>query len=153
MYRELLTSITQGNQWVNIQQPCSESEIEHAEAVVGHPFPVELKTLLRELNGDECLLLSAERIIQNVKLNRECWLPFFESDFSKEAYIDRVDRFIFFATNGCGDYYCYRVGPDGIPDESNIYIWEHEEIGEECCWKKVASNMAELITRYYNDEI
>lgn len=153
MYRELLTRLTQGNQWVNVQPPCSEIEIEHAEAVVGYQFPTELKALLRELNGDEWLLLSSERIIHNVELNRECWLPFFESDFSKEAYMDRVDRFIFFATNGCGDYYGYRVQQNGIPDESNIYIWEHEEIGKECCWRKVASNIAEFITRYYHDEI
>lgn len=153
MYRELLTSLTRENQWVTIQPPCPESEIEHAEKVVGYPFPAELKALLRELNGDEWLLLSAKRIIQNVELNRKQWLPFFESDFSKEAYMDRVDRFIFFATNGCGDYYGYRIGQDGIPEESGIYIWEHEEIGEECCWKKVASSIAELITRYYSDEI
>ena len=55
----------------------------------------------------------------------------------------------FFAGNGCGDYYCYHANADGVIDEDSIYIWEHEEY----CWKQVASNMAELLTRYYHDEI
>ncbi|MGM9657935.1 MAG: SMI1/KNR4 family protein [Eubacteriales bacterium] len=56
---------------------------------------------------------------------------------------------MFFAGNGCGDYYCYHADADGVIDEDAIYIWEHEEY----CWKKVASGMAELLTRYYRDEI
>ena len=69
--------------------------------------------------------------------------------YSDEEFVKELDKFIFFATNGCGDYYCYRAGSDGIIDETAIYIWKHEEF---CC-KQVAANMAELITRYYNDEI
>ena len=105
------------------------------------------------MNGDKWLFLSAEEIIENVKLNREIFLPLFEEDYSKEEYQERVDRFIFFATNGCGDYYCYRVCPNGTADTSVIYIWEHENIGDRCCWKPVANNIKELIVRYCNGEI
>ena len=130
MYRELVLELTKGNEWVKVQPPCSETVISEAEKVVGYSFPEELKNLLREMNGDKWLFLSAEEIIENVKLNREIFLPLFEEDYSKEEYQERVDRFIFFATNGCGDYYCYRVCPNGTADKSVIYIWEHEYIGD-----------------------
>ncbi len=152
MYRELIAELTKDNNFVKLQPPCPDGVIAEAEKVIGYPFPKELRALLRETNGDKWCLLSAEAMIENVQTNREIWLPLFEEDFSKEEYIDKVDRFIFFATNGCGDYYCYRVEADGVPDEDSIYIWEHEYLGEKC-WKRVAGSMSEFITRYYNDEI
>lgn len=152
MYRELIVELSKENRWARLQPPCPEGEIDRAERAVGYPFPRELRQLLRETNGDQWCLLSAEEIIERVRLNREIWLPFFEEDYSREEYLDKVDRFIFFATNGCGDHYCYRVRPDGTPDETAIYLWEHEGLGEKC-WKKVAANMTEFITRYYKGEI
>ena len=97
--------------------------------------------------------MSADEIVENVRLNRETLLPFFEEEFGREEYLERVHRFIFFARNGCGDYYCYRVGPNGSVCGTAIYIWKHEEIGEKCCWKEVAGNLCEFITRYYSGEI
>lgn len=153
MYRELILELSKGNEYVKIQPPCPEYAISEAEKTVGYPFPQELKDLLREMNGDKWLFLSAEEIIENVRLNREIFLPLFEEDYSKDEYLERVDRFVFFATNGCGDYYCYRVCPTGVVDESIIYIWEHEYIGDSCCWKPVANSIKELIAKYCNDEI
>lgn len=152
MYRELISQFARENENVQLQPPCPEEEIKRAEKVVGYPFPKELKELLRETNGDRWCLMSVETIIKNVESNREIWLPLFEEDFSREEYMDKVDRFIFFAGNGCGDYYCYRVKENGLPDERAIYIWEHEYLGEKC-WKKVAGSMVEFITRYYQGEI
>lgn len=152
MYKELLLELSQGNDWAKPQPPCPEALLEKAEKVVGYPFPPELRALLRETNGDKWCLMSAEAIIRNVELNRENWLPLFEEDYSHEEYLDKVDRFIFFAENGCGDYYCYRVDKDGVADETSIYIWEHEYLGEKC-WKKVAGSMSEFLTRYYHSEI
>ena len=144
MYRELILKLTQDSEFVKIQPSCPESEIDNAEKAVGYPFPKELRALLQELNGDKYLLLSAKEIIEQTKLNKEIQEMYSNEEFAKE-----LDRFIFFATNGCGDYYCYHADSDGIIDETAIYIWEHEEF----CWKQVAANMAELITLYYNDEI
>ena len=144
MYRELILKLTQGNEFVKIQPPCSENEINNAEKVIGYSFPKELRMLLQELNGDKHLLLSAKEIIEQVKLNREV-----QEMYKDEEFVKELDRFLFFATNGCGDYYCYRADSDGTLDETAIYIWQHEEY----CWKQAATNMAELITRYYNDEI
>lgn len=153
MYKELIESFAHNSEWVKIQPPQTEENIRATEAAVGYLFPKELRDLYLEMDGDSFLFLSLQKIAETVQINRETWLPFFEKDYSKEEYMDRVDRFIFFAGNGCGDYYCYRVSPDGIADETVIYIWEHEYIGEACCWKPVASHLKELITRYYHDEI
>ena len=144
MYRELIAELTKNNEFVEIQPPCPEKEIEKTEKAVGYPFPKELKVLLRELDGDKYLLLSAKEIIKQVKLNREI-----QEEYSDEEFAKDLDKFIFFAENGCGDYYCYHADFDGMIDETAIYIWEHEEF----CYKQVAVNMEELITRYYNDEI
>lgn len=152
MYLERILELTRENGWAKPQPPCTDSEIERAEKVVGYPFPKELSALLKETNGDKWCLMSVDEIIENVERNRAIWLPLFEEDYSREEYIEKVDRFIFFATNGCGDYYCYRVDADGVPDETAIYIWEHEYLGEKC-WKKVAESMMEFITRYYSSEI
>ena len=145
MYKELIEKLTVNNKWANVQAPCPEEEIQRAEEYVGFAFPEELKALLRETNGDHWFLLSAEQIINHVKSNREIFPEYLDSD----EFEKRVNRFVFFATNGCGDYYCYRVLENDETDTTAIYIWEHElfEIRE------VAKDLAELITKYYNDEV
>jgi len=145
MYRELLEKLTASNQWAKVQGPCSEEELQKAEEYVSFAFPEELKALLREVNGDCWFLLSAESIMNHVKMNREIFPEYLDPD----EFEEKVNRFVFFATNGCGDYYCYRVLANGQTDASAIYIWEHElfEIRE------VAKDLTELITKYYNDEV
>lgn len=145
MYRELLEKLTKEHSWAKLQEPCPEEEIIKAEEYVGFSFPEELKNLLRECNGDHWFLLSAEQIINNVKINREIFPEFFEA----KEFEEKVNRFVFFATNGCGDYYCYRVLENGETDAAAIYLWEHElfEIRE------VATNLIDLITKYYNGEV
>ena len=145
MYRDLIGELIKGHSWAKLQDPCSEDEIIKAEKYVGFIFPEELKTLLRETNGDHWFLLSADDIIKHVKTNREIFPEYLEPDVFEE----KVNRFVYFATNGCGDYYCYRVLENGETDISAIYIWEHElfEIRE------VAKDISELITKYYNNEV
>ncbi len=145
MYRELIEKLTDGHSWAKLQEPCSEDDILKAEKYVGFSFPEELKALLRETDGDRWLLLSAEEIINNVKTNREIFPEYLEP----QEYEEKINRYIFFATNGCGDYYCYRVLENGETDTSAIYIWEHElfEIRE------VAKDISDLITKYYNSEV
>ncbi len=155
MYRELVLKLSQGNPYVKPQPPCPEAAVAAAEKEAGVPFPQALRDLLTEMNGDRWLLLSAEEIADNIRLNREALLPFFEEEYGeqgREIYGERVGRFLFFAANGCGDYYCYRFSPNGAAEEP-LYIWEHESIGESCCWRPVARTLEELITRYYHDEI
>ena len=145
MYRELIGTLTANHNRAGLQSPCSDRELAEAEAFVGFSFPEDLKGLLRETNGDRWFLLSTEQIIDHVKTNREVFPDYLEP----EEYEEKVNRFIFFATNGCGDYYCYRVLSDGSTDASAIYIWEHELFET----RKVADNLTDLITKYYQNEI
>lgn len=111
MFTELLSQCIQeaGVEYAHLEPPCPEEEIAQAEAAVGYPFPEELKALLRETDGDHWLLWSAREIMENAKL-----LPgFLDGCDTFEEYLEKVARHIFFAGNGCGDYYCYRVLPDG----------------------------------------
>lgn len=153
MYKELISSVSADCDWVRFQPPAAEAEIAEAQRVIGHPFPEELKALLRETNGDSWFLMSTEQMMERVQLNREIFLPLFREDFSEDAYADRVDRFVFFATNGCGDYYAYRVTPEGETLPSPICLWEHENLGDDCCWQPVADSLTDCIVRYYQNEI
>lgn len=144
MHKELVSELTQGNKWVKIQPPCSESDIDNAEKETGYAFPEELQALLREMNGDGYLFLSSGEIAEQARLNRKIL-----DECSEEDYAKGLKGLLFFAGNGCGDYYCYRKDDNGEIVENAIYIWEHEE---SCC-RQVASDMAELIKRYYHDEI
>lgn len=146
MYRELLNELIQNHDWAKLQEPCPEKEIKKAEKYVGYPFPEELKALLRETNGDRWLLLSAKEIMENVERNRSILGECFDD---AEEFSERVGRYIFFATNGCGDYYCYRILPDGKADTTAIYMWEHETF--DCLI--VAKDIRDLICKYYNDEV
>lgn len=144
MYKELILDLTQEIEWVKIQPPCSDSDIDNAEKEVGHTFPKELRVLLKELNGDRYLLLSVAEIVAQAKLNRKIQEEYSDEDFAKD-----LKNLLFFAGNGCGDYYCYHINANYKTDENVIYIWEHEE---SCC-KQVASSIIELITKYYHNEI
>ena len=147
MFTELLSQCIQeaGVEYAHLEPPCPEEEIALAEAAVGYPFPQELKALLRETNGDSWLLLSASRIVETAQLNRKYFTECFDT---LEEYEDRIGRFIIFAGNGCGDYYCYRVLPDGQVDGSQIYIWEHETFEHHV----VAKDIPDLIRKYYHDQ-
>ena len=145
MYRELLSGFIKNCSTAKLQPPCSEDKIEKTEKYVGFTFPAELKNLLRETDGDNWLLLSAEEIMNHVKANREIYPAYLDED----EFEEKINRFVYFATNGCGDYYCYRVLSDDSTDTSAIYIWEHELFEV----IKVADNISQLITKYYSDEI
>ena len=116
------------------------------EEFIGYSFPDELKNLYLETDGDNYFLLSLEQMREHVKLNREYFPECFETH---EDYLERVDRFVFFATNGCGDYYCYKVSIDGVAAEFPIYLWEHVLFEAHI----VANNLPDAIIKYYNSEI
>ena len=90
------------------------------------------------------ILPNTKEIATQARLNKEI-----QEEYNNEGFAKELDKFIFFAGNGCGDYYCYHAGADGVIDESVINTWNHEEYS----WKQVASSITELITRYYHDEI
>lgn len=80
-----------------------------------------------------------------MKSNREIFSQYLEPG----EFEEKVNRFVFFATNGCGDYYGYRVLSNGETDTSAIYLWEHERFEV----REVAKDIADLIIKYYHDEV
>lgn len=145
MYREVIETCIKGHNWAKLQEPCPEKVIRKAEKYIGFSFPEELKALLRETNGDRFFLLSAEEMMERVRINRKVFPEYLESD----EFEEKVNRFVPFATNGCGDYYGYRVLSDGQTDPSAIFIWEHELFE----FHSAAENISDLIKKYYNGEI
>lgn len=149
-YKKLLIKLTKKIKWVKLGEPCSIEKLNAAQSKVGLTFPEELKNLLLEVDGDGgWLLMSAEEIVENRVDMRQDWSPFFKEN----NYVGDPDGFLLFAQNGCGDYYGYQIKNDGTVDQTAIYMWNHEEIGEETCYHKVASNLTEFIKLYYKDKI
>lgn len=138
MYLELIQQNIPQNPWIRPQPPATPEQIRWAEQQMRVSFPEELRALLLELNGDRYLLLSAERIVECNRLTREGL---------SECY-DGLENLLFVAENGCGDYYCYKISQGQITDPE-LYRWDHEDNET----RPVASSLAEMITRYYNDEI
>ncbi len=58
-----------------------------------------------------------------------------------------LDRLLFVAGNGCGDYYSYKI-EDGEISSTALYRWDHEENSITL----VASDLADLIDKYYTDQ-
>lgn len=139
MYRELLNQFLADNPYMKIAAPASAEEIALAEKKLGLSLPPELKTLLSELNGDNWLIFSTDRIAETTEFVRQGL---------SECYED-VGSYLFIGDNGCGDYYCYKLDSDGVPDASALYRFEHET-GEAI---PVAANLSEWIWRYYHDEV
>ena len=139
MYKELINELSKDSGRAVPQKPAALSEIREAEEIVGCCFPAELRELLTEMNGDRWLLFSTREIKEVALSTRE---------YLSESF-DDIDKHIFFGGNGCGDYYCYNIMSDGSIDDGKIFIWEHETNET----RLVASNITELIRRYYNDEI
>ena len=144
MYREFIDSLIKNNERAHLNPAASQRDIETTEAFIGYSFPDELRALYLEADGDNYFLLSLEQMIENVKLNREYFPDCFETF---DEYLERVDQFIYFATNGCGDYYCYKVTSEATP--SPIYLWEHELFEAHI----VAVDLRDVIIKYYNSEI
>lgn len=139
MYKEQLKKYAASNEYVKLSVGADKSAVSKAEKETGYIFPSELKTLLSETDGDGYLFLSADEIIETNQRLRA---------FIKECYEDN-EKLLFFAQNGCGDYYCYKILQSVKADESRIYIWLHEDNE----LTPVTGNIKEFIDRYFNNEI
>lgn len=151
MYRELIQRLSSDIKWVKLGDGCTESEIDLAESAVGYPFPGELRDLLSEVNGDGgWLLMSVDEIIAMAEWFRDEWRQFFEAEGKMDKFAENIERFIFFALDGCGGYYGYHVDSDGKPEGTDIYYWDHEALDQDKCFSKVANNLEEFVNEYYN---
>lgn len=138
MWLELIRKYVTNNNFIVPQCGASLSKIQNAEKKLGVLFPQELKDLLLEVNGDQCLLLSTDQIIEDNDLIRKNL---------SECY-DGLDALLFIAGNGCGDYYAYVI-QDGKISTNQIVRWEHEI--NECV--AVATGLVEMIEKYYRQGV
>ena len=135
MWRELFESIAKDTRDVYIQAPASRADIDLVETSLGCLLPDELVSLLLELNGDHDCLMSTNDIIEtNLMLREEltACMP--------------LDCLLFFAQNGCGDYYGYGIRKNGDLD-SSIFFWDHELDSREwyaVCLKDAILRMYEM---------
>ena len=142
MYIELLKQYAVNIKGSKLQPAAKENEVRNAEEMLNILFPNELKELLFETNGDNFLFLSLNQIVKDNLDLRSINPEIIEPE------IFNFSEFLFFATNGCGDYYGYKIDNNTIQSTS-IYIFEHEEYTA----KIVARDIAELIELYYQDQI
>ena len=137
-WRELYSAlITKQNNSIKINPPANHEQISSVEETLGNKLPMELMELLLEMNGDGWFVFSTEQMIEINMMVRglDCFMP--------------LNCLLFFAGNGCGDYYGFPVTPsDGVRDD-RVFMWEHEY--DNRVWK--AKNMEDTILKYYNDEI
>ncbi len=139
MYREQILSYAKANEFVKPRPGADLNAIQKAETAISCTFPDALRSLLSEMDGDGYLFFSAEEMAETNTRVRAALGEDYEG----------LDFLLFFAGNGCGDYYCYRILPTGETDPNTICIWLHED-NETIC---VAHSLTELIDRYFGDEI
>jgi len=138
MYLEIVKKYESERPYGGIEPPAGANEIKELEAYFKFVLPADLKSLLSELNGDGYLLFSAEKIVEDNQLLTGVW---------SDTYPD-ISKFLFFAENGCGDYYGYRRDDSGRCGDE-IYLWEHETQES----TPVAASLWEFIEKYYQGEI
>jgi len=129
--------ITDKCDYIKVNTAANTALIEKAEKKLGVKFPGELSEFLLEINGDNWFMFSVEQIIEINTITRklDCYMP--------------LNCLLFFAGNGCGDYFGYPVVGQNEVNDSNIYRWDHEY--DNRIW--VASGLEEIILKYYNEEI
>jgi hypothetical protein len=138
MWIEKISAYLANNGYIKPQRGADSAVIKEAEHKLKVNFPAELKSLLLEINGDDVLLFSVEQIVENNLDSRKVL---------GEVY-DGLDLLLFIAGNGCGDYYSYQI-IDGEIISTEIVRWEHEVNSTVL----VASNLTELIEKYYTGQI
>ena len=139
MYKEKLLHYAAIHEYVKPRDGASPSMIHGVEKDLDCTFPPELKSLLLETNGDGYLFFSTDEILEtNTRIRT----------MMSECY-EGLEKLVFFAGHGCGDYNSYKILSSGQADSASIYIWMHEDNE----LRPVAYSLADMIDRYFNDEI
>ena len=97
MYKEKLLHYAKTNEYVKPSAGADAAMLQGVEKGLGCTFPPELKFLLSETNGDSYLIFSTDEILETNTRVRT---------MMSECY-EGLEKLLFFAGNGCGDYYCF----------------------------------------------
>jgi hypothetical protein len=134
---ELYTDLSNKHEYIRINPPATQQQIENVEEAFGNKLPSDIRDLLLEMNGDGWLIFSTEQIIE---INLEC---------RRLDFYMPLDCLLFFGGNGCGDYYGFPITLSGCVRDDNVYMWEHES--DNRIW--TANNLEDTIQKYFNNEI
>jgi hypothetical protein len=99
VYIEKIKELSKTIGLIKINPPASDVEIQKLKDSLGE-IPDDLIVLLKELNGDDCVFLSAKDIIETNMMLR--------TDPGFDVFMP-LDCLLVFAHNGCGDYYGYQI--------------------------------------------
>ena len=136
MWKSKILELNKDNPFSKLNHPATEAQISEVSLKLKVKIPDELEALLKEVNGDGDTFLSTEQIIRDNLSLREM------EDFMP------LDVLLFFAENGCGDYFGYAIRKNGEID-NNIFMWDHESDSR----KWVAQGLDQFIERRKNEEI
>ena len=105
--------------------PASTGQLTRLEATLGVTLPIELASLLREMNGVEVvyglgLVWSTEEIAQRNRELRWNWQP----NGMMSGYMP-IDHLLFFSDRGNGDLYGFPITPEGV--RNDVFLWDHED--------------------------
>jgi hypothetical protein len=135
MWTKKLSKLAETIKSIKLGLPATDAEISAVEGRLGE-VPIDLVNLLREVNGDNFVLLSTSQVIEtNIRLRSlDDFMP--------------LDCLLVFAGNGCGDYYGYQIRKSGVCPH-NIFMWDHET--DERIW--IADGLSGFLNKYLNGEI
>lgn len=135
MWRAKILELNKDNPFASLNPPATENQLFNINSTLKLTIPDELEALLKEVNGDGTTFLSTEQIVRdNLSLRElDSFMP--------------LDVFLFFAENGCGDYFGYSIRKNGEID-NNIFMWDHESDSR----KWVAKGLEQFIERRKNAE-
>ncbi|MDO4799496.1 MAG: SMI1/KNR4 family protein [Bacillota bacterium] len=136
MWKAKVLELNKDNAFASLNPPATKTQLFNISSSLKLTIPEELEALLKEVNGDGATFLSTEQIIRDNLSLREL------DDFMP------LDVFLFFAENGCGDYFGYSIRKNGEID-NNIFKWDHES--DSRIW--VANGLEKFIERRKKEEI
>ncbi|UOQ84707.1 SMI1/KNR4 family protein [Gracilibacillus salinarum] len=125
--------------------PATNREISQIREKLNVALPKKLLELFSETNGifdsfDYPLIWLTSRIVEDNLFFRNF------ADY-KDIYMP-FDHFLFFAGDGSGDLFCYRILNGSILTE-DIYVWNHED--DSRTW--VASSLEKFVEGWITGEI
>lgn len=135
MWKEKIISLNADNSFSTITLPATTEQISCLETALKIKLPKDLKSFLEEVNGDGVTFLSVEQIIEDnlVLRNFDYCMP--------------LNCLLFFAENGCGDYFGYSISGNGEIG-NNIFLWDHEYDSR----KWIANGLEDFIRKRKNQE-
>ena len=136
-WKTLYNGLINGHNYIKPNPPAASADIARVQASLCVELPSDITELLLEMNGDNWFVFSAEQIVEiNLSVRAlGCYMP--------------LDCFLFFAGNGCGDYFGYPVTKEDGVRQDNVFMWDHEY--DNRVWK--ASSLEDVIKKYYAGEI